>query len=299
MSESKERRERNRVRLDVLLVDKGLFPSRERAQGAILAGLVYVGGAPATKPGTRYPSEAAVEVRGNDLPFVSRGGLKLEKALGAFAVDVRGLVAVDVGASTGGFTDCLLKRGAALVYAVDVGYGQLAWSLRNDPRVVVLERTNARFLDREDLERAFVAAGAGGEAAPMPNLATADVSFISLDKILPALAGLVGDDGRAVCLVKPQFEAGRGEVGKKGVVRDPEVHRNVLERVTRAALEAGFFLTNLTYSPVTGPEGNIEYLAMLTRPGRPPALPTEPLPAPPGLSRLIDQVVQEAHLVLS
>lgn len=300
---------RERVRLDVLLVERGLFPSRERAQGAVLAGLVFVSGQPATKPGNRYPRDAEVEVRGADLPYVSRGGLKLEKALNVFGVDVTGLVAVDVGASTGGFTDCLLKRGAALVFAVDVGYGQLAWTLRNDPRVAVLERTNARFLDRETLARAHTAAGRGGPGggavvdvgeAPIPRFATVDVSFISLDKILPALTRVLTPDGRVVCLIKPQFEAGRAEVGKRGVVKDREVHRHVLERVAEAARANGFAVAGLTFSPVTGPEGNIEYLAYLTRAGGAESGPVGPSPLPPAdLPATIDRVVQEAHAALS
>ncbi len=306
MSEKHEK-----VRLDVLLVERGLFPSRERAQGAVLAGLVFVFGQPATKPGSRYERDAQVEVRGNDLPYVSRGGLKLEKALDAFGIDVGGLVAVDVGASTGGFTDCMLKRGATLVYAVDVGYGQLAWSLRQDPRVLVLERTNARFLDRAALATAYATGARGGQPtaaaaeAPVPRFASVDVSFISLDKILPALAGVLAPDGRVVCLVKPQFEAGRAEVGKKGVVKDPEVHRRVIERVTEAAWANGFAVAGLTFSPVTGPEGNIEYLAYLIRSELPRAAnaengPAGPSPLPPAdLPAIIRRVVQEAHATLA
>lgn len=323
----------DKVRLDVLLVERGLFPSRERAQGAVLAGLIFVSGQPATKPGSRYGRDAQVEVRGNDLPFVSRGGLKLEKALNTFGIDLAGLVAVDVGASTGGFTDCMLKRGASLVYAVDVGYGQLAWSLRQDQRVVVLERTNARFLDRDALAKAHAAGNALAKAratksaaapgsvparepataagAPVPQFASVDVSFISLDKILPALAGVLTPDGWAVCLVKPQFEAGRAEVGKKGVVKDPDVHRRVLERVAEAAVANGFAVAGLTFSPVTGPEGNIEYLAHLIRSGPRDAggVPgvgeaegeqTRPAPlSPADLPAVINRVVQEAHATLS
>jgi len=320
-TEGMERKEnRERVRLDVLLVERGLFPSRERAQGAVLAGLVFVSGQPATKPGSRYPRDAEVEVRGTDLAYVSRGGLKLEKALDAFGIDVGGLVAVDIGASTGGFTDCLLKHGAALVYAVDVGYGQLAWSLRQDPRVVVLERTNARFLDRSALARAHPAGGRGSaEEAPMPRFASVDVSFISLDKILPALVDVLAPGGRAVCLVKPQFEAGRAEVGKKGVVKDPDIHRRVLGRVAEAARASGFAVAGLTFSPVTGPEGNIEYLLYLTRAGGQAGgnaggqggrqaggnagggravAPARPL-LPDELPGLITRVVQEAHAALA
>jgi len=245
-----------KTRLDVLLVERGLEESRQRAQAVIMSGVVYVDGRRADKPGMAVAPEARIEVRGDKLPYVSRGGLKLEKAMKCFPIDLRGAVCADVGASTGGFTDCMLQSGAAKVYAVDVGWGQLAWKLRNDPRVVCLERTNARYLSREQVpeELAF---------------ASVDVSFISLKLILPPLAALLGEGGQAVSLVKPQFEAGREKVGKKGVVRDPAVHLEVLERYLEHARSAGLTVRGLTYSPIRGPEGNIEYLGFLEKGGGP------------------------------
>ena len=239
-----------KTRLDQIVFDQGHAPSRERAKALILAGDVYVNGEKVTRPGVTVDDTAAVEVRGAKLPYVSRGGLKLEKALDTFAIDPAGLTCVDCGASTGGFTDCLLQRGAKHVYAVDVGYGQLAWSLRNDERVTVMERVNARNLTPDMFP------------GPM-DMAVMDMSFISLGLVLPAVKSLLTDRGQAVCLVKPQFEAGREKVGKKGVVRDPAVHREVLERFAGSAAGLGFALRGLTFSPVRGPEGNIEYLAWL------------------------------------
>ncbi|MCS6844530.1 MAG: TlyA family RNA methyltransferase [Caldilineales bacterium] len=239
-------------RLDTLLVARGLAESRERARSLIMAGEVLVNDAPATKPGMLVAADADVRVR-EGLPYVSRGGLKLEAALDAFGLDPTGMVAVDVGASTGGFTDCLLQRGAAHVVAVDVGYGQLAWKLRADPRVTVLERTNVRHL----------------EALPdgrLADLAVVDVSFIGLRLVLPAVARLLAPGGRIVALIKPQFEAGRGRVGKGGVVRDPEVHRQVLRDVLGWAVEQGWAVEGLIRSPITGPKGNVEFLCLL-RPG--------------------------------
>ena len=246
----------NKKRLDVLLVERGLAQSRQRAQADIMSGLVFVNGQRSDKPGTAVSDGAAIEVRGNSLAYVSRGGLKLEKAMVSFAVRLDGAVCGDIGASTGGFTDCMLQNGAAKVYAVDVGYGQLAWKLRSDERVVCLERTNARYLTREQI--------------PEPlDFASIDVSFISLRLILPAVRGLLKPAGRVACLVKPQFEAGKEKVGKKGVVRDPAVHREVLERFLTDAAEAGFSVLDLTYSPIRGPEGNLEYLGFLsTGPGQ-------------------------------
>ncbi|MBP1758979.1 MAG: binding methyltransferase FtsJ like [Firmicutes bacterium] len=221
----------DKKRLDVLLVEQGYFESRQKAQAVIMAGQVFVDGKRVDKAGTA-------------------GGLKLEKALDYFGIDLVGAIAIDAGASTGGFTDCMLSRGAAKVYAVDVGYGQLAWSLRNDPRVVSMERTNVRYLTAEQI--------------PDPlDFATVDVSFISLKLILPALRPLLREEGQVVCLIKPQFEAGKDKIGKKGVVRDPAVHLEVLERFLLHAAESGFFVNNITYSPVRGPEGNIEYLGHL------------------------------------
>lgn len=234
-------------RLDQLLVALGHFPSRERAQAAIMAGLVRIGGVVATKAGTPVAENAAIEVAGSPHPYVSRGGLKLERALDHFGVDPAGRVVLDAGASTGGFTDVALKRGARHVYAVDVGYGQLAWELRQDPRVTVMERTNVRYLKPEAL-------------AEPPSLIVADLSFISLDKVMPAFAELLAPAGEAVTLVKPQFEAGR-EAVKGGVVRDPKIHLRVVEQVQAAGAANGWTLVGLTYSPVKGPEGNIEFLA--------------------------------------
>ncbi len=242
----------HKTRLDVLLVERGLEESRQRAQADIMSGIVFVDGRRVDKPGAAVPDGAAVEVRGNTLRYVSRGGLKLEKAMASFPIDLRGAVCGDIGASTGGFTDCMLQNGAARVYAVDVGYGQLAWKLRSDPRVVCLERTNARYLSREQI--------------PEPlDFASIDVSFISLSLILPAAARVLRDGGCVVSLVKPQFEAGREKVGKKGVVRDPAVHREVLERYLVHARDAGFTVLDLTWSPIRGPEGNIEYLGYLKK----------------------------------
>ena len=244
-------------RLDILLCEKGLVDSRQKAQAVIMAGDVFVDGQKASKAGMAVAETAGIEVRGNTLRYVSRGGLKLEKAMGSFPITLEGKTAADIGASTGGFTDCMLQNGAEKVYAVDVGYGQLAWKLRNDPRVVCLERTNARYLTREQI--------------PEPlEFASVDVSFISLGLILPALRPLLTGAGEVVCLVKPQFEAGRELVGKKGVVRDRLVHCQVLEQFLRHAVQADFTVRGLTFSPIRGPEGNIEYLGWLTvGPGEP------------------------------
>ena len=239
-----------KTRLDVRMTENGLAESRQKAQALILAGLVTVDGRRVDKPGAAVADGAEIAVR-QGLAYVSRGGLKLEKALNSFPIDLTGAVCADIGASTGGFTDCMLQRGAAKVYAVDVGYGQLAWKLRTDGRVVCLERTNARYLSREQIPEAL-------------DFASADVSFISLRLILPPLRALLRDDeSRAVCLVKPQFEAGRENVGKKGVVRDKAVHREVLEIFLDNASGAGFAVEGLTWSPIRGPEGNIEYLGFL------------------------------------
>lgn len=240
----------SKKRLDILLFEKGLCPSRERAKTAVMAGIVYVGGQKAGKAGDMIDENAALEVRESGKSFVSRGGHKIEKALDFFAIDPAGLVVMDVGASTGGFTDCLLRRGASKVYSIDVGYGQLAWSLRTDPRVVCMERTNIRYVTPEQL-------------AETPSLAVIDVSFISLGLVLPVVSGLLSADGRVACLIKPQFEAGKGRVGKKGVVREPEIHADVLRAFTEHAHHAGFRVLNLTFSPIKGPEGNIEFLGYL------------------------------------
>ena len=242
---------KHKERLDVLLVSLGLAESRAKAQATIMAGEVYVNGQKADKAGMDVPLEAEVEVRGNVCPYVSRGGLKLEKALRDFGVDPTGYVCSDSGASTGGFTDCLLQQGARKVFAIDVGYGQLAWKIRSDPRVVVMERTNIRYVTLEDL----------GE--PL-DLSVIDVSFISLGLVLPVVKTLLKPTGQVLCLIKPQFEAGKDKVGKKGVVRDAAVHEEVLQNFISLAKSLDFTIRNLTFSPVKGPEGNIEFLAHLS-----------------------------------
>lgn len=239
-------------RLDILVTERGLAESREKAKVRIMAGQVYVDNQKADKPGDTFPEEALVEVRGKGLQYVSRGGLKLEKAMKEFGLTLAGKTCMDIGASTGGFTDCMLQNGAVKVYAVDVGYGQLAWSLRTDSRVVNLERTNARYLTREQIPEEI-------------GFFSVDVSFISLTMILPAARQLLREGGQAVCLIKPQFEAGKEKVGKKGVVRDRTVHQEVIEKIRDFALENGYSVLGLTYSPVKGPEGNIEYLIYLER----------------------------------
>lgn len=247
----------SKIRLDQLVFDLGLTSSRERAKTTIMAGQVFVDGQRADKPGMAVSPESRVEVRGETLPFVSRGGLKLQKALDVFDFDPAGLICIDCGASTGGFTDCLLQRGAKKVYAVDVGYGQLAWSLRQDERVVSMERTNIRYVTPQQLQES-------------PSLAVMDLSFISLRLVLPAVKELLTEDGQVFCLIKPQFEAGREKVGKKGVVRDKSVHLEVLESFLEFAPQAGFGVKGLSYSPIRGPEGNIEYLGWLAK-GEPSA----------------------------
>ncbi|MBP3413243.1 MAG: TlyA family RNA methyltransferase [Oscillospiraceae bacterium] len=242
---------KHKGRLDILLVQRGLCDSRTRAQAVIMSGEVYVDGQKCDKAGTSIDIEAQIEVRGNHCPYVSRGGLKLEKALRDFGVDPDGFVCSDSGASTGGFTDCLLQKGAKKVFAIDVGYGQLAWSIRTDPRVVCMERTNIRYVTPEQL----------GE--PL-DLSVIDVSFISLRIVLPAIKALLKPTGQVLCLIKPQFEAGKDKVGKKGVVREPAIHREVLENFVSLASELNMSLRNLTFSPVKGPEGNIEFLGHLS-----------------------------------
>ena len=239
-----------KLRLDVALTQRGLTDSRQKAQALIMAGEVYVNGQKETKAGAPVKEEDALEVRGRALPYVSRGGLKLEKAMQVWPIDLKGAVCADIGASTGGFTDCMLQNGARLVYAVDVGYNQLDWRLRTHPQVVCMERTNARYLT--------------GEQIPEPlDFFSVDVSFISLSLILPALRPLIREGGQAVCLVKPQFEAGKDKVGKHGVVRDPAVHLEVLERFLDHAAQSDFTVKDITFSPIKGPEGNIEYLGYL------------------------------------
>ena len=238
-------------RLDVVLLNRGLAESRSKAQAIIMEGLVFVAGQRVDKPGTAVEQDAEIEIRGKLCPYVSRGGLKLEKALAFFGVEPKGYVCSDSGASTGGFTDCLLQQGASKVFAIDVGYGQLDWKIRNDDRVVVMERTNIRNVTPEQL----------GE--PL-DLSVIDVSFISLKLVLPVVQKLLKPTGQVLCLIKPQFEAGKDKVGKKGVVRELSTHVEVLENFLTLARELGFTVVNLTYSPVKGPEGNIEFLGHLS-----------------------------------
>lgn len=267
----------DKVRLDVLLVEQGLYESREKAKSAIMAGLVYVDGEKMDKAGTKIPRNANLQVKGSEHPYVGRGGLKLKKAIDYFQIDFTDKVVLDIGASTGGFTDCALQHGARYVYAIDVGYNQLAWSLRQDQRVCVMERTNFRYVTEDQLK------------GPKPNMAVIDVSFISLDKILPPLKPLLLPSAGIVALIKPQFEAGRDKVGKSGVVRDPKVHKEVLQRILQFADECGYVFRGLTYSPIRGSEGNIEFLAYWTHdtesPGGDGAV---------HLERQIEQVVFEA-----
>lgn len=232
------------------MVKRNLAQSREKAKAVIMAGVVYVDGQKEDKAGTMFEDTVSVEVKGNTLPFVSRGGLKLEKAVNCFGVSLEGKVCMDVGASTGGFTDCMLQNGAVKVYAVDVGHGQLAWKLRNDERVVCMEKTNIRYVTEVDVQDRI-------------QFASIDVSFISLTKVLEPVKGLLTEDGEVVCLIKPQFEAGREKVGKKGVVREKGTHVEVIEAVISYGREIGFGVLNLEFSPVKGPEGNIEYLLYL------------------------------------
>ena len=240
-------------RLDVLVTKKGLAPSREKAKALIMAGEIFVNGQREDKPGASFPEEGTeITLHGNPLPYVSRGGLKLAKAMEVFPISLTGKICMDVGASTGGFTDCMLQNGAAKVYSVDVGYGQLAWKLRQDPRVVCMEKTNIRYLLPDQIE----------EPAEFVSI---DVSFISLTKVLEPVRALMTETGSLVCLIKPQFEAGREQVGKKGVVRDPAVHLQVIGKVAAYAETLALTPRGLDYSPVKGPEGNIEYLLYLTR----------------------------------
>lgn len=240
-------------RLDVLVFKQGLVESREKAKTLIMAGCVFVNGQREDKAGAVFPEETSViTLKENPLKYVSRGGLKLEKAMKVFPINLKAAVCMDIGASTGGFTDCMLQNGASKVYSIDVGYGQLAWKLRNDERVVCMEKTNFRYLEPKDIDDQI-------------DFASCDVSFISLSKILPPAFALLKDGGEMVCLIKPQFEAGRDKVGKKGVVRDPKVHEEVIINVFGHALNAGFHIVNLEYSPIRGPEGNIEYLMYLRK----------------------------------
>ncbi|MFT8314645.1 MAG: TlyA family RNA methyltransferase [Clostridium sp.] len=240
MAEAKER-------LDVLLVKKGLFQSRERARASIMAGEIFIDNIRYDKCGEKVKETSNIVFKGETMPYVSRGGYKLEKAIKSFIIDLKDKICFDIGASTGGFTDCMLQNGAKKVFSIDVGYGQFAWKLRQDPRVVCMERTNVRYLKEEDI----------GERG---NFASIDVSFISLKKVIPAVLDLLLDNGEIVALIKPQFEAGREKVGKKGVVRDPEVHKEVIEGIVSFLIEKNLNIIGLDYSPIKGPEGNIEYL---------------------------------------
>ena len=239
-------------RLDVLLVKRGLAPSREKAKTMIMEGNVFVENQREDKAGAAFDTEVEITVKGNTLKYVSRGGLKLEKAMTHFGITLEGKVCMDIGASTGGFTDCMLQNGAVKVYSVDVGYGQFAWKLRQDPRVVCMEKTNIRYVTPADIDDVL-------------DFASVDVSFISLTKVLIPARELLRDGGEMVCLIKPQFEAGREKVGKKGVVRDKAVHEEVVERIIEFASQNGFFVKNLEYSPIKGPEGNIEYLVYIRK----------------------------------
>ena len=239
-------------RLDVLLVNRGLAPSREKAKTMIMEGNVFVNNNREDKAGSTFPDDCNIEIHGKTLQYVSRGGLKLEKAMKHFDISLDGKVCMDIGASTGGFTDCMLQNGAVKVYSVDVGYGQFAWKLRQDERVVCMEKTNIRYVTPEDI-------------ADRLDFASVDVSFISLTKVLEPARNLLQDDGEMVCLIKPQFEAGREKVGKKGVVREKSVHEEVICKVIDYAVSIGFVVLNLEYSPIKGPEGNIEYLVYIKK----------------------------------
>ncbi len=272
-------------RLDLFLVEGGYVKTREKAKGLIMAGKVFVSGQRLDKPGTLVPSDASIEVKGDENPFVSRGGLKLEKAVSVFNFPISGRVYMDIGASTGGFTHCLLMHGATSVFAIDVGYGQLAWELRQDSRVFVMERTNIRYVRPEHLDLAV-------------NGATIDVSFISLRMVLPVVFSLLVGDSHVIALIKPQFEAGRGKVGKKGVVRDLKLHQEILLDLLPRFEAIGFTLHNLNFSPITGPKGNIEFLCHLYKPGKsldvgmsiPGAYKT-----PEALNALVIETVESAH----
>lgn len=271
-------------RLDVLLVRRGLAESREKAKAVIMAGCVYVNDQKEDKAGAMFDETkiSNLEVRGNTLPYVSRGGLKLAKAMKQFDISLEGKVCMDIGASTGGFTDCMLQNGAVKVYSVDVGHGQLAWKLRNDERVVCMEKTNFRYMVREDIQDDL-------------DFASVDVSFISLTKILGPAYNLLKTDAQMVCLIKPQFEAGKEKVGKKGVVREPSVHREVIEMVMDYAVSIGFEILHLDFSPIRGSEGNIEYLLHIYKASEPrehERLPHEEY------SQLIAQTVENAHKTL-
>lgn len=267
----------DKERLDILLVEKNLVPSRERAKAVIMAGEVYVDGMKEDKAGTKIDRTADIEVKSSEMKYVSRGGFKLEKAVNEFGLKLEGKICMDIGASTGGFTDCMLQNGAKKVYSVDVGYGQFAWKLRNDERVVCLEKTNIRYITKE-------------QVPDIVEFASVDVSFISLTKVIPPALEVMSDDAQMVCLIKPQFEAGREKVGKKGVVKDIKVHIEVIEKIIDFAFDLGLNILNISFSPIKGPEGNIEYLIFLDRKNE-------------GISReqaykLAEQTADESHNIL-
>ena len=265
-------------RLDVLLVQQGLANSRELAKAYIMAGNVYVDGQKEDKAGTKVAVTARLEVKGNQMKYVSRGGYKLEKAMDVFGIRLNGKICLDIGASTGGFTDCMLQNGASKVYAIDVGYGQFAWKLRNDERVVCLEKTNVRYVTHE-------------QVPDEGDFASIDVSFISLTKVLPAVLGVLGERGQLVCLIKPQFEAGREKVGKKGVVRDSSVHREVIEMIVEYVRTQSLGILGLDFSPIKGPEGNIEYLIYLDK--------SQSGMHEDEVQARVDTVVAQSHKILS
>lgn len=265
-------------RLDVLLVQQGLATSRELAKAYIMAGNVYVDGQKEDKAGTKVAVNASLEVKGNQMKYVSRGGYKLEKAVDAFGISLDGKICLDIGASTGGFTDCMLQNGASKVYAIDVGYGQFAWKLRNDERVVCLEKTNVRYVTHE-------------QVPDEGDFASIDVSFISLTKVLPAVLGVLGEKGQLVCLIKPQFEAGREKVGKKGVVRDINVHKEVIEMIANYVRAQNLGILGLSFSPIKGPEGNIEYLIYLDK--------SQAGMTEEEVQEKLEEVVTESHKILS
>lgn len=267
---------KNKVRLDILLFNKGLVESRAKAKSLIMSGIVYVNNQIVDKPGTMTADDSSIEVKNNKLIYVSRGGLKLEKALEYFKINVKNKIAADIGASTGGFTDCLLQNGVSKVYSIDVGYGQFAWKLRNDSRVTLFERTNIRYVTPDMFQDKI-------------DFAAIDVSFISLTKVLPPVIDLLADKGEIVCLIKPQFEAGREKVGKKGVIKDPGVHKEVIVHLAKyIEEELNLTIKNLTYSPIKGPEGNIEFLIHIVKGSSSEKI--------VDLDKLIDNIVKEAHL---
>lgn len=265
-----------KVRLDVAMLERGFVDSREKGKALIMAGLVYVNGQKETKAGTSIKSTDCIELRGEKMPYVSRGGYKLEKAVKEFNLELKNCVCMDIGASTGGFTDCMLINGAVKVYSIDVGYGQLAWKLRSDSRVINMERTNFRYVTHEEIPEEI-------------DFASVDVSFISLKHIIPPMRELLKNGGRAVCLIKPQFEAGKERVGKKGVVRETDTHIEVVTSIYDFVLEQGFRVLNLDYSPIKGPQGNIEYLIYIEKCDEPGSM----------LSKTPEEIVMKSHETLS